>query len=98
MPLICKDCPNKEDFQKQLSGTCSYDITIYYDSDGTEVDRDGANYDNFEDDDFTNTEFLCNICSGSNIEDVEDDVWENWKGPLTENTAKNWKELIKKVK
>jgi hypothetical protein len=80
MPLICKDCKNKERFGRSVYGRCDYSEYKSLDQYGNMEDSHDIEYDNHEETDTDRA--TCRVCGSSNVMNVSDDVWEAWNGPV----------------
>ena len=98
MPLICNDCENKTEFKEERWGQCSYSETVYLDENDEESDSENMEYDNYEDTDGDGK--VCCKCDSSDIEEVDDEEWENWKGPVPseKQPEESWKDYFKRKK
>jgi len=87
MPYICKDCENKNNFTRIADGTCNY-------TDYQNINEEGdVNDSETEHEDYDVSEYRdyeCKNCGSNNVEDVSQEEWDAWTGPVT-----TWKERFK---
>ena len=80
MPYICKDCSNKEIFNRTVYGTCNFTESQSLNQ-NNEIQDNETDYDEYNEDSDNGLE--CSECGGSDIEEVDDEEWEKWEGPIT---------------
>ena len=79
MPLICLNCRNKTKFVRRLSGWMGYSENEFVDEDEQNIDYGDMEYGDSEITDVGS--LYCAECESERVDEVEDEVWQGWKGP-----------------
>jgi len=90
MPYKCNLCSNKTKFKKLNNGVCRfYSINIVDENEDENAEESiEMDYDDYEAEE---SEIICYECGSNDVDYVNTEEWERWKGPIIE-TKKQKKE------
>ena len=96
MPWICKNCKNKDSFEKEVWGNCTYTDNVYLNEQLDEVGRSDSTYDNYDNEDDDGSK--CSDCDSEDIEEVTQEEWDAWNGPIPNERqeGENWQDYMKR--